>query len=73
MDDQDKDFVITDVRVSESSTRAFIVRCVLIVAAIFIFGSASIGLATGKFGLLDSVMMFVEPPIFTIIGYYFRN
>ena len=72
MRDQQRDvFEIESVRISESATRSFIAKWVLVVASLFLLAAAAYGAITGSFGALSVVVMFAEAPVFLILGYYF--
>lgn len=68
---QNDDFQVDDVRVYDSQTRGFVAKFVLIVAALFLLGAATYGMYRDEFSGLSVVVMFVEAPIFTILGFYF--
>lgn len=71
MHDQRNDFRVDDVRIYDSKTRGFAAKLVLVLAALFLVGAAAYGLYRDEFSGLSVVVMFVEAPIFTILGFYF--
>ena len=71
MHDQTDDFQVNDVRIYDSQTRGFVAKLVLIVAALFLVGAAGYGVYQGEFSGLSVVIMIVEAPMFTILGFYF--
>ena len=66
-----EDFKITAVHIQEHSTRDFVTKWILYLATAFIMAAGVYGAYMGEFSALTAVVMAVEAPVFTILGYYF--